>query len=133
MYQACAISQNNDTTVWWPFVHCMETSSDPVNAASGCATSAGIDWSRVQTCAGPQPDQGSADEGNPLMHSIGAATQSLQPPHQWTPWMVMNGRPLSSSDLGKSLKSLVCNAYTGTKPAGCTSTEAPLKLCFPGN
>jgi interferon gamma-inducible protein 30 len=128
MYQACAIKHNNDTATWWPFVDCMENSRDPVSAASGCATKANIDWSTIQSCAGPNPDQGSADDGNPLMHSISVATESLQPPHQWTPWVVLNGKPLTSSQLDQKLTTLICNAYTGPKPAACSKMGAKLDM-----
>lgn len=120
MYQACAMEHFNTTAQWWPMVNCMEGSRDPVSDASGCATKAGLDWSVIETCAGSDPANGSADDGNPLMYSIAQATKNLNPPHQWTPWVVLNGKPLSSSQLDMKLTTLVCNAYTGTKPSGCT-------------
>jgi len=132
MYEACAIDISPNTTSWWPMVLCMEKASSPVNAAQGCATSAGLDWSAIAKCAGDDPSVGSADHGNPLMHKIADATNNLQPAHQFTPWIVMNGRPLSSSKLGGSLIPLICAAYTGTKPAGC-SVQAAAPRSFPVN
>lgn len=132
MYQACAMSHYNGTTAgipnWWPMVVCMEKSNDPVSAASDCATSGGIDWSVITTCAGADPANGSPTDGNLLMHAIATATENLVPAHQWTPWVVLNGKPLSSSALDKSLTSLVCDAYTGTKPSGCTKMSEKLIL-----
>lgn len=121
MYQACAMDQDPDPSSWWPMVICMEKSRNPVSAAQNCATNAGLNWEAILECAGDDPSQGSAEIGNPLMHGIGQATADLVPAHQWTPWVVMNGKPLSSSQLDKPLKDLVCGAYTGTKPAGCAS------------
>jgi len=121
MYQACAMNQDPDQSAWWPMVICMEKSRNPVNAAESCAVNAGLDWEGIVQCAGSDPSQGSPTEGNPTMHSIGQATASLVPAHQWTPWVTLNGRPLTSSQLDQSLKKLVCNAYGGTLPAGCLS------------
>jgi len=128
MYEACAIEHYNksDATnvpVWWGFFYCLELSGNAGNTAtaSNCASKNGIDWSIIQTCAGPSPDQGSSTDGNPLMHSIAVATINLVPPHQWTPWVVLNGSPLSQAQLDMSLTTLVCNAYTGTdKPPACS-------------
>jgi len=123
MYQACAFNLNTNVTDWWPFVLCMEKSETPVTAAEGCATDTKLDWSAIQTCAGDEPDQGAPEQGNAFMHKIANATNSLIPAHQFTPWVVLNGKPLSSKKLDKSLTSLVCDAYTGTKPTGCTKFQ----------
>lgn len=126
MYEACAISHFNTTNpatgipTWWGMVNCMESATNPVTAAQGCATNNGIDWTKIDSCAGSDPSVGTIGDGNTIMHEVGLATTSLQPPHQWTPWVVLNGKPLSSSQLNLPLTRLVCNAYTGTKPAACT-------------
>lgn len=126
MIEACAIKYHNATSDWFPFVNCIEASSqDPGEAAPGCASKSGwTDYATsITTCVkGP--------EGNALMHSIAVATDSLVPPHQWTPWIVLNGKPLNSGQLSLSLTKLVCDAYQGTKPPGCKqdfSEEFPLK------
>lgn len=123
MYQACAIEHNSGVTAgipdWWPFVVCMERARDPVSAAKGFASTGNIDWNTILTCAGSNPSQGSPDDGNLIMYNISQVTDNLQPAHQWTPWVVMNGKPLSSRELDQSLTTLVCNAYTGTLPDGC--------------
>jgi len=132
MYQACGLNANNGTSATgvptaWPFVLCMEgTGDDPKTAAEKCAGDNNVDWSVIKACAGELPAVGSSDVGNPLMHSIGAATEGLQPPHQWTPWVVMNGRPLSEKQLDQDLTQVICDAYKGTKPAGCTKTSEKL-------
>lgn len=128
MYEACAIKHNNATADWWPFVNCMESANDPVSAASGCATKANLDWSVITACAGSDPASGSVDDGNPLMYSVGENTNNLQPPHQWTPWVVMNGKPLTSAQLDQKLTTLICDAYTGPKPAGCSKMGAKLSF-----
>jgi len=128
MYEACGIEWNgNDTVVgvpaWWGYFNCLEVSGNGgvASVAQNCAATNGIDWPTVQTCAGSNPAMGSTTDGNPYMHKIAVATNSLVPPHTSTPWVVLNGKPLSSSQLSLSLNTLVCNAYTGTKPACCGS------------
>jgi len=115
MIEACAIKYHNATTDWFPFVNCIESSSQaPGTAAPGCAKKLG--WTdydtSITTCV-------KGKEGNDLMHAIALATEGLKPPHQWTPWVVLNGKPLTQSELDRSLVTLVCNAYQGTKPPGC--------------
>lgn len=130
MYEACAIAHYNTTTnnvpTWWPMVNCMESATDPVAAAQGCATNNGIAWSTITACAGADPANGDPNDGNKVMNAVGVATNTLVPPHQWTPWVVLNGKPLTSAQLDLPLKTLVCNAYTGTKPAGCTVADEPV-------
>jgi len=129
MYEACAMEHyGNDTTVgvplWWKFFYCMEASGQGgvASVAQSCAAGSGIDWNVVSICSGSDPSAGNATDGNPEMHRIAVATNSLIPPHTSTPWVVMNGKPLSTAQLNMSLNTLVCNAYTGTLPA-CCATE----------
>lgn len=117
MIEACAIKYHNATSDWFPFVNCIENSTEaPGDVAAGCAKQVGwTDYdSSIMTCVkGP--------EGNALMHQIALATKNLEPPHQWTPWVVVNGKPLTQGQLQQSLIHVVCNAYQGTKPPGCTA------------
>lgn len=128
MYEACAIEHYNGTDAnsvpfWWPFVYCLEKSGSAgsLSTAQNCAKNNKIDWSVIDACAGPEPQYGSYNDGNPLMHGIALDTKNLNPPHQFTPWVIINGVPLTSAQISMSLTRLVCNAYTGTPPAGCSS------------
>jgi len=138
MYEACAIEHNKTVVAgnpnWFPFFLCMEKSGNAGSAsvAQNCAKNNGQDWNTISTCAGSNPPQGSSTDGNPLMHGIAVATQSLVPPHEWTPWVVMNGKPLSQAQLSESLTKLVCNAYTGTKPPACKGFE-PILVDYADN
>lgn len=138
MYEACAIEHNNSTNTkhvptWWPFFYCMEKSGNAADTtvASGCAKNNGLDWTVITTCAGSNPAVGSADDGNKLMHSIAVSTNNLVPPHQWTPWVVVNGTPLTSAQLDLPLTPIVCKAYTSvagcTAPAGCGAIQLDYK------
>lgn len=127
MYEGCGIEHygNNSKTAgeptWWKYFYCLEKSGSAGTAsvAQNCANNNNISWQTVSTCAGSTPAQGSSTDGNPNEHTYAVATESLSPPHQYTPWVVLNGKPLSSADYNLSLISLVCNAYTGTKPSCC--------------
>jgi len=142
MYEACAMGQCNGTGnctpvlspwwVWWPFFYCMENSqSAGVEAtASTCAKNNGLDWNTISACAGSNPAVGTPTNGNPLMHWFAVQTNNLQPPHQWTPWVVVNGAPLSSAQIDLPLIPIVCKAYVAkagcVAPAGCNSVSSML-------
>lgn len=133
MYEDCAIEHYNTTDksglypTWWPFFLCMEKSGKAadITTASNCASSGGLDWNVIKTCAGSNPAVGSPDDGNPLMHKTALDTNGLQPPHQWTPWVVVNGQPLNEAQLDLPLIPIVCSAYSQscqqTPPSGCSS------------
>jgi len=144
MWEDCAIEHyptvTNGMPQYWPFFNCEEASGNAgsTSVAQNCATKNGLDWNVIQGCSGTtQPQYGTQADGNPLMHQTALNTQNMQPPHQFTPWVVLNGVPLTSAQLDMSLTKLVCNAYTGTKPSGCTAAqdsqrEVPISklLCF---
>lgn len=112
---ACAMHYHPVEQDYMPFVDCMEGASSPATAGQQCAGSSSFDWSEISSCS-----EGSL--GNQLMHQVALATEGLSPAHQWTPWVVMNGKPLSQSQLDTHLVKLVCDAYTGSdKPAACNS------------
>jgi len=122
---ACAMHYHNNASNYFPFVECLESSNSPVTAGQNCAKEVGWnDWDSIDSCS-------TGDLGNQLQHVIAVATDNLVPSHRWTPWVVMNGKPLSSSQLSQSLINLVCNAYTGSdKPPACSSATMSKKLCF---
>lgn len=87
----------------------MESSDTPVTAAEACAAQTKLDYSTIAACA-------MSDQGNKLEHEMAQATESLQPPHKYVPWVVVEGKQLEDTD---TLLQTVCDAYTGTKPASC--------------
>lgn len=127
MYEACAINQNNGTDAstnapyYWPFLVCMEQGA-PESDAEKCAQKGGLNYQNISACAGTDPAVGSA-EGNALMHQMALITGGLNPPHQFTPWVTINGKPLTGDQTNEPLTRLVCDAYTGTKPARCKLLE----------
>lgn len=122
MVEACAMHFHNSTAEWWPFVYCLE-SGTPYKDGSACAQKVGwSDWSEIEACT-------TSSLGNGLMHNIAQATSSLQPPHQWTPWVVVNGKPLTESQMDQSLLKVVCDQLS-PKPAACNGLlKQSEKLC----
>jgi interferon gamma-inducible protein 30 len=55
------------------------------------------------------------------MHEMGKKTESLDPAHDYVPWIVLNG--LHTDDIqneaSEHLLALVCDTYTGDKPKEC--------------
>jgi interferon gamma-inducible protein 30 len=127
MWEACAIANYGNVTDsvpdWFPFFQCMEDTkrNNPYSEriASACASSNGLDWSVVTSCAGSDPASGVGAPGNLLMHGIAQKTSALAPPHTFVPWVVVDGTPLTDSETYDSLVDIVCGKYTGTLPAGC--------------
>ena len=126
MFEACAIEHNNATfiaghiPIWWSFVSCLESQRNPgsAGAAKRCAKMGSVEWDVIKKCAGTDTTQGSTTDGNLIMHALAQETLDLDPPHQWTPWIVLNGVPLTQDELDLQLKDLVCKAYQGSY-SGC--------------
>lgn len=125
LIEACAIHLNNATKTWFPMIKCIEGSNKlPAKSAPKCASDNGIDYKPILACT-------TSSLGNKVMHQIGSNTDNLNPPHKWTPWVVMNGTPLTDDQLDVDLYKTVCAAYRGNnKPAACSSTlKTSAKLC----
>ncbi|XP_073705091.1 gamma-interferon-inducible lysosomal thiol reductase [Garra rufa] len=97
-------------------IFCMESGEDVLKAAQPCL---GVyfpetTWDSVMKCA-------KGDEGNKLMHQNALKTNALKPPHEYVPWITINGE--HSDDLQNkamsSLFTLVCSLYKGDKPPAC--------------
>jgi len=128
MYEGCAIEHNDKldskhVPVWWPFYYCMEKSGNAADTtvASGCAKNNGLDWIVITNCSTTtNPAKGSDEDGNPNMHKIAVETGSLIPPHTFTPWVVVDGAPLTSAQIDLSLTPIVCKQYTTLNAANAT-------------
>ncbi|XP_028284441.1 gamma-interferon-inducible lysosomal thiol reductase [Parambassis ranga] len=110
----------NMTNMAFPIIFCMESSSDVIGSAKTCASlySPELDWGKVMKCV-------NGDAGNQLMHQNALETAALKPPHQYVPWITINGE--HTEDLQDkamaSLYNLVCSMYKGTKPPACGGSQ----------
>ncbi|KAF4117228.1 gamma-interferon-inducible lysosomal thiol reductase [Onychostoma macrolepis] len=97
-------------------IFCMESGEDVLKAAQNCLGVYFPDttWDSIMTCV-------KGDEGNKLMHQNALKTNALKPPHEYVPWITINGE--HTEDLQNkamsSLFNLVCSLYKGGKPAAC--------------
>ena len=116
LIETCSMYLNPNASVYFPFIHCIETSSlNPRTAAPSCAQQYGLDYSKIQSCA-------SGDLGNSLQHEMALKTQALNPPHTYVPWVTLEG--VHNDDIQNkaefNLLGLICAAYEGSpKPQAC--------------
>eukprot|EP00879_Flechtneria_rotunda_P006169 GHRR01006486.1.p1 GENE.GHRR01006486.1~~GHRR01006486.1.p1 ORF type:complete len:283 (+),score=59.25 GHRR01006486.1:368-1216(+) len=115
---SCAISQRSVQDDWFPFLECVETkvvqgSKDIAvdDVAHECGTHAGLIPDKLLECY-------NGEQGNTLQRLAAQRTASLKPPHQYVPWVVVNGIPLLNDDT--NIIRYICVAYTGRdRPSVC--------------
>eukprot|EP00960_Hanusia_phi_P044740 756795-Hanusia_phi.AAC.2 len=83
---------------------CMEESDSlPAEEAKRCAQENKLDYDKIMTCA-------RGDEGKRLAMDAARATENLDPPHEYAPWVTLDGQPLRDS--AYDLQSVVCQSST---------------------
>lgn len=109
-----------------------------LGAAETCANQVGLNWTAIEACCNPTIDDDGQMQlpaaGEELTATYAWKTAQLDPPHEFTPWIVFNGQPLWLTDDdagelngGDDLLNWICAAYTGsTLPAGCPANPTPL-------
>jgi len=109
------------------FLNCIEQhdenrapDQDYESVALACATSLGIDISimdEIHSCV-------ISKEGNSYEHDMAVKTESLQPPHTYVPYVVVDGVHTETiqSAVTQSLFDYVCHTYQGTQ----RSTQCPM-------
>ncbi|XP_041360999.1 gamma-interferon-inducible lysosomal thiol reductase-like [Gigantopelta aegis] len=119
--ETCAIRLVNNIPKVFGFIHCMEKSIKlPLHAAKQCAKMyPNIPLNKVLLCA-------NGTQGNEWEHQMALQTQALQPPHQYVPWVTLNGIHTEEiqNEAEKDLLKLICDTYTGTKPSACHQKES---------
>ena len=69
-------------------------------------------------------------DGEKLMHEYAVKTGSLDPPHKYVPWIVINGEHTEEleQEAFDDLVGLVCKLYSGKKPGECQQHLVQLSL-----
>ncbi|KAM8728821.1 gamma-interferon-inducible lysosomal thiol reductase-like [Acanthopagrus schlegelii] len=117
----------NMTDLAIPIIFCMESSTDVINNGQMCTKlyKPDLNWGDVMKCV-------NGDQGNQLMHQNALKTKALNPPHDYVPWVTINGE--HTEDLQEkamdSLFNLVCSLFKGEKPPACGGKQKRFKsLC----
>ena len=108
MVELCAVHHFPNS--YWKFIMCQELAGKfGDDQVKKCASDAGLPVEEILECA-------KGEEG-PLLHLQAA---DLTPPeHTYVPWVTVNGVLQN----GKTLVSMVCDAYEGEKPESCKSKD----------
>ncbi|XP_068775631.1 gamma-interferon-inducible lysosomal thiol reductase [Struthio camelus] len=114
--EACLMHEAGDFNTYFPAIACLESSAAVTKNVEACLRvyAPEVSAARVAACA-----QG--ELGRQLMHRNAQLTAALDPPHNYVPWIVVNGKhtdELQARAQG-ALLALVCELYQGEKPECC--------------
>uniref|UniRef100_UPI0025408D5D gamma-interferon-inducible lysosomal thiol reductase n=1 Tax=Euleptes europaea TaxID=460621 RepID=UPI0025408D5D len=133
MIEACLIHLLKDPGLYFPVIFCMESGSDVVGNLPLCLKvyAHDVPLANVTTCV-------KGDLGNQLMHQNALLTTALEPPHQYVPWIVIDGKhtEVLQSVAMEGLFRLVCIMYQGELPLACQeqlqapSSPSPQNTCL---
>ncbi|XP_078064250.1 gamma-interferon-inducible lysosomal thiol reductase-like [Mustelus asterias] len=125
-WQTCLMENLQDPFRYFPVIFCIESAEDVIAAAQLCLKiyEPNVPWANIENCV-------NGDLGNRLMHRNAELTEALNPPHDYVPWILVNGKHTDQLEVQAvgSLFNLVCSTYTGQKPKACTKAEE--KSSFP--
>ncbi|NXQ82875.1 GILT reductase, partial [Nyctibius grandis] len=126
MIETCLMDEAKDFGTYFPVIFCMESGSSVTkNLEAQCLQvyAPQLDAGRIAACV-----QG--DTGTALMHRNAQLTEALNPPHNYVPWVVINGKHTDElqAQAQTSLLQLICRLYQGEKPEACGGSGAPKSL-----
>ncbi|NXN96113.1 GILT reductase, partial [Rhinopomastus cyanomelas] len=108
MIEACLMHEAKDFNTYFPVIFCLESGSSVTKNLEACLQvyAPQLDRGRIAACV-----QG--DIGVALMHHNAQLTQALDPPHQFVPWIVVNGKHTDElqDQAEASLLRLICQLY----------------------
>jgi len=130
--------KGGDWKAWYPAFKCIEASDDsPENASKTCLPDSGMDKQAIFDCA-------KGNEGDLLHMAAAQMTIDLDPPHEWTPWVVMDGKPLKEktedivSEVCKKIPAAAnklisqCNPKFKAKKGGSSlAARHRIQKCYP--
>ncbi|XP_057862938.1 gamma-interferon-responsive lysosomal thiol protein isoform X2 [Cryptomeria japonica] len=110
--EACAIDAWPNLNQHFPFVSCIESFvwAHEATKWKTCFEKTGLDSKVIMGCY-------ESGYGKKLELQYAAETNSLKPPHQYVPWVVLNGQPLYENY--ENVEEYICKAYKGTLPQAC--------------
>ncbi|CAF2116383.1 BnaC08g45100D [Brassica napus] len=111
--EACAIDAWPKLRDHFPFIHCVESlvTEHKYDKWETCYQKLNLNSKPVSDCL-------SSGHGDKLELKYAAETSALQPPHQYVPWVVVDGQPLYEDY--ENVISYICKAYKGAKkPDAC--------------
>jgi interferon gamma-inducible protein 30 len=123
--EACVIHYYPNRSTWWPFIVCLEGygPNQTYSIAEKCAGEQNITWPEVKACA-----NGTLGKSLEVMYY--KETSSLDPPHAYTPWILINGKHVDRTQIIQQ----ICDAYTGpNKPEACNTVQhlfSPVGGCY---
>ncbi|KAJ0020952.1 hypothetical protein Pint_32476 [Pistacia integerrima] len=113
--EACAIAIWPDVNEHFQFIYCVETLvyEHKYPEWETCFEKLGLDPKAISDCY-------TSGNGTELELKYAAETNSLEPPHQYVPWVVVDGQPLYEDY--ENFISYICKAYNGTAlPKACSN------------
>lgn len=129
--EACAISVWPDVNVHFSFIYCVESLvvEHKYLEWESCFSKTGLDSHAVLDCY-------ESGYGQKLELQYAEQTDSLQPPHTYVPWVVVDGQPLY--DDYEYFEAYICKAYSGELPKACAGLSLKIspenktndKVCF---
>ncbi|KAG8078358.1 hypothetical protein GUJ93_ZPchr0007g6067 [Zizania palustris] len=119
--EACAIRLWPDAQHYFPFIHCIEhlALDQKWNAWQSCFQETGLPPQPVVDCY-------NSGYGRQLQLQYAAETNALQPPHQFVPWVTVNGRPIGDDYM--NLEAYICSAYDSQLPVPEACKEKHLTI-----
>ncbi|XP_074893566.1 gamma-interferon-inducible lysosomal thiol reductase [Buteo buteo] len=122
MIETCLMHEAKNFSTYFPVIFCLESGSSVTKNLEACLQvyAPQLDGGRIAACI--QGDVGAA-----LMHRNAQLTEALDPPHQYVPWIVINGKHTDElqAQAEASLLGLICRLYQGEKPEACGGSGAP--------
>uniref|UniRef100_A0A8C3HGF5 Gamma-interferon-inducible lysosomal thiol reductase n=1 Tax=Chrysemys picta bellii TaxID=8478 RepID=A0A8C3HGF5_CHRPI len=114
--QTCLMYQLKDLDHSFPVIFCMESAGSVVENLEACLQvyAPTVQVAEIKSCV-------TGDLGNKLMHHNAQLTDALNPPHNYVPWILVNGKHTDAlqARAQSALFRMVCELYTGEKPDAC--------------